>query len=210
MRINSAAVARHLGSLLWTAGLLMVAHMLVLAVIHNAPVVMPDGKPFGYRVRCDLMVAGLLAYKAPCPLLINCVRDCRRTRRPRQPGGGDYPVELQPLINDLNTLMEHRERVVKRALANRRRSFAHGLKTPLPYWRRKRNAPKQREQVELGAADHAADRTDAPPSEYHLAHARAAASGATPWRSLFGAGFRRGIVPLRCCGCTPIAVSKLC
>src|SRR6185503_10893994 len=30
---------------------------------------------------------------------------------------GTYPTEVQPLVNDLNALLEHRERIVQRALA---------------------------------------------------------------------------------------------
>jgi signal transduction histidine kinase len=43
---------------------------------------------------------------------------------------GTYPTEVQPLVNDLNSLLEHRERIVRRALA-KAGDLAHGLKTPL-------------------------------------------------------------------------------
>src|ERR1035438_665574 len=43
---------------------------------------------------------------------------------------GAYPIEVQPLVNDLNSLLEHRERTVRRALA-KAGDLAHGLKTPL-------------------------------------------------------------------------------
>ena len=37
---------------------------------------------------------------------------------------------MQPFVNDLNSLLEHRERIVRRALA-KAGDLAHGLKTPL-------------------------------------------------------------------------------
>ncbi len=90
--------------------------------------------------------------------------------------GGAFPDEVQPLVDDLNTLLDHRAETVRRALS-RAGDLAHGLKTPLAVIAR---------EAERGAAD--------PPRpdvlrqqvdrmrrqiDYHLAHARAAASGAT-------------------------------
>ena len=43
---------------------------------------------------------------------------------------------MQPLVNDLNLLLEQREKAVQRALA-KADDLAHGLKTPLSSWRRK-------------------------------------------------------------------------
>jgi signal transduction histidine kinase len=43
---------------------------------------------------------------------------------------GTYPNEVQPLVNDLNSLLEHREHIVRRAMA-KAGDLAHGLKTPL-------------------------------------------------------------------------------
>ena len=46
----------------------------------------------------------------------------------RLEGGG--LAELEPLVNDMNALLDHRERAVRRALATAG-DLAHGLKTPL-------------------------------------------------------------------------------
>jgi signal transduction histidine kinase len=90
---------------------------------------------------------------------------------------GDYPSEVQPLVDDLNALIAEREARVARALA-RAGDLAHGLKTPL--------AVLAREVDRLAAGG--ADAEDAAASalaevarmrrqiDYHLAHARAAAS----------------------------------
>jgi len=44
--------------------------------------------------------------------------------------GGSYPAEVQPLVDELNALLEDRERRVARAAA-KAGDLAHGLKTPL-------------------------------------------------------------------------------
>jgi len=43
---------------------------------------------------------------------------------------GEYPIEVEPLVDDLNTLLEEREHRVSRAVA-KAGDLAHGLKTPL-------------------------------------------------------------------------------
>jgi signal transduction histidine kinase len=77
------------------------------------------------------IVGGLfLVRKALAPFLslragLSSVRDGRS-----QKIEGDYPTEVQPLVNDLNALLEDRERAVTRALTTAG-DLAHGLKTPL-------------------------------------------------------------------------------
>jgi len=56
---------------------------------------------------------------------LNAVREGRAQRLE-----GDYPIEVTPLVDDLNALLEERERRVSRAVA-RAGDLAHGLKTPL-------------------------------------------------------------------------------
>src|SRR6185503_17265375 len=53
------------------------------------------------------------------------VRDGRSARL-----DGEYPVEVTPLVDDLNMLLEDRERRVARAVA-KAGDLAHGLKTPI-------------------------------------------------------------------------------
>jgi signal transduction histidine kinase len=43
---------------------------------------------------------------------------------------GRYPAEVQPLVDDLNALLDQREQAVRKALA-KAGDLAHGLKTPL-------------------------------------------------------------------------------
>ncbi len=71
---------------------------------------------------------------------LSSVRDGRGTRIE-----GGYPAEVQPLVDDLNALLEDRERALARALATAG-DLAHGLKTPL--------AVLAQEAEQAGAAGH--------------------------------------------------------
>src|SRR5258707_6149450 len=77
------------------------------------------------------VVGGLfLVRRAVAPLWslrasLSAVREGRSQRI-----AGDHPSEVQPLVNELNGLLEDRERAVARALATAG-GLAHGLKTPL-------------------------------------------------------------------------------
>ena len=92
---------------------------------------------------------------------------------------GRYPTEVQPLVNDLNALLEHRERVVARALA-KAGDLAHGLKTPLAVLAQEGERALATGHSELAATIGQQVERMRRQIEYHLAHARAAASGATP------------------------------
>jgi signal transduction histidine kinase len=89
---------------------------------------------------------------------------------------GSYPAEVQPLVNDLNALLEHREQAVGRAQA-KAGDLAHGLKTPLAILSQEAERARAAGQPELAITiaqqvEHMQRQVD-----YHLAHARAAASG---------------------------------
>ena len=91
---------------------------------------------------------------------------------------GSYPTEVQPLVDDLNALLEHREQRVRDALA-KAGDLAHGLKTPLAVLAHEAERAEAAGHRELAATltqqiDRMRKHVD-----YHLAHARAAASGAT-------------------------------
>jgi signal transduction histidine kinase len=92
---------------------------------------------------------------------------------------GRYPAEVQPLVNDLNQLLDHRERIVRRAQATAG-DLAHGLKTPLAVLAQEAERAKAAGQPELAATISYQVERMRKEVDYHLAHARAAASGATP------------------------------
>jgi signal transduction histidine kinase len=78
---------------------------------------------------------------------------------------GDYPSEVQPLVDDLNALLDDREQAVARALTTAG-DLAHGLKTPLAVLA----------QAELAAPLHHQVERMQRQIDYHLARARATAT----------------------------------
>jgi signal transduction histidine kinase len=90
-----------------------------------------------------------------------------------------YPSEIQPLVDDLNALLAHREQMVRRALA-KAGDLAHGLKTPLAVLAHEAERAACDGQAEVAAAIDSQVERMRRQVEYHLVHARAAASGATP------------------------------
>jgi signal transduction histidine kinase len=91
---------------------------------------------------------------------------------------GTYPSEVQPLIDELNALLEDREKAVKRAQATAG-DLAHGLKTPLALLAQVADRAGAEGKPEL--AESIAQQVDRMSRQinYHLARARAAASGAS-------------------------------
>jgi len=91
---------------------------------------------------------------------------------------GEYPSEVVPLINDLNGLLADREERVARALT-KAGDLAHGLKTPLAILNQHAENARAGGQAELAAAiTQQVDRMRRQ-VDYHLAQARASASGGT-------------------------------
>lgn len=92
---------------------------------------------------------------------------------------GDYPSETQPLVSDLNALLDAHEASVARAQA-KAGDLAHGLKTPLAVLAQEAERARAAGQSEI--ADAIADEVGRMRKQidYHLAHARAAASSAAP------------------------------
>lgn len=167
-----------LASLLWTAGLLMLMHMLSLMFVHAIPALRGFHSLAAVAVALALMAAGLLAASR---ILMQFRRLRERLIAVRlgqdQRMQGSYPAEVQPLIDDLNALLENRERAVKRAFATAG-DLAHGLKTPLALLSQEADRAAASGSPEL--ADSIAHQVDRMSRQinYHLARARAAASGA--------------------------------
>jgi signal transduction histidine kinase len=168
------------GSLFVAAGLVPVGHLLSIVVFDRNPLALRISHGTILGIALVFIVAGIAQVRrglSPFELLrarLAAVRDGRRRQIE-----GSYPTEVQPLVNDLNALLDHREQVVRRALG-KAGDLAHGLKTPL--------AVLSQEAERAAAAGHhdvaavigqqvARMRRQV---DYHLAHARAAASGATP------------------------------
>jgi signal transduction histidine kinase len=174
------------GAILWTIGLFALAGVLLTQVMYlhpNSPVVV-------HRV---FLHVGPISVFALLLLLVGLIQVSRgvspiaqlRHRVSAIRGGdtkrvdGKFPSEVQPLVDDLNTMLEARDRVVERAQA-KAGDLAHGLKTPLAVLLKEADAAERAGHVDVAAAiRQQVDRMQRQ-MDYHLAHARAAASGVAP------------------------------
>ena len=176
------------GALLWTIGLVIMASALLIVVIEFHPraglhLRVHDffQRPLVLMLGVLCMVAGFLQVRrgvSPINNLRSRLAGLHEGRNRRV--GGRYPSEVQPLVNDLNTLLENREEAVRRAIA-KAGDLAHGLKTPLAVLTHEAERARAAGQPELAAAvQQQVDRMKRQ-VDYHLAQARAAAAaGASP------------------------------
>lgn len=173
-----------LGAVLWTGGLFAVTGIVTTWLMFrypDSPRILHSLFVHGAgasAVALACMVAGLWQVKrglAPFERLrshLASLKDGRTTRV-----DGSYPAEVQPLVDDLNALLDQRARAVARAQA-KAGDLAHGLKTPLAIMMQE--ADRLRSSGRRDDGDTIAQQADRMRRQidYHLAHARAAASGA--------------------------------
>ena len=170
------------GACLWTLGLLA-AWAVLLTLNHRAfmSVAVVHAYPHSLGlVAIACMVVGFALVRAG----LKPLNEIRRRLADVQSGRakqvlGRYPAEVQPLVRDLNGLLAHQEQAVSRAVA-KAGDLAHGLKTPLAVLSQEADRAAAHGQAELAAAIGEQVERMRRQIEYHLAHARAAASGATP------------------------------
>jgi signal transduction histidine kinase len=175
-----------LGAALWTFGLFMATGILVnVVMVHHPntprlfhglfahPVASPGAAIVSMLWGLWQVRKGLSPLKHLRDRLLN-VREGRDRRVE-----GRYPAEVQPLVNDLNALLDHRERAVSRAVAQAG-DLAHGLKTPLAVLSHEAERAAAAGQHEIAATITQQVERMRRQVDYHLAHARAAASGAAP------------------------------
>jgi signal transduction histidine kinase len=173
-------------SVLWTVGLILIVSMVFSLAMEHVPRARLVANVHGF-LQAYIVVAGATL------CLIGAVVQGRRTlasidnlrtrlvslragRERRM--DGVYPSEVQPLVDDLNVLLDHRERAIQRAIA-KAGDLAHGLKTPLAILSQESALARTTGQTEIAdAIDRQVERMGRQ-IEYHLAQARAAASGAT-------------------------------
>ena len=174
------------GAALWTVGLcigtmlvataMMIQYRQVAVVLHGTA----DAHSFlGLGLVVAFLFAGFLQMRKG----LSSFRDLRG-RLARVHAGqearveGRYASEVQPLVDDLNSLLEHRDQVVRRALA-KAGDLAHGLKTPLAVLTHEADRVRAAGQSELADALLVQVQGMQRQIDYHLAQARAAASGAS-------------------------------
>ena len=176
-----------LGAVLWTVGLLIITGALLITAMElhsRVPIarVVHDlfRQPVVVLLALLSMVVGLLQVRrgvSPIDNLRGRLAGLHEGRDRRIEGA--YPTEIQPLVNDLNTLLDVRERAVQRAIA-KAGDLAHGLKTPLAILAQEAEGARAAGQTDVAAVvTQQVDRMRRQ-VDYHLAHARAAASGAAP------------------------------
>jgi signal transduction histidine kinase len=186
MRVRSLRGRVLLSSVLWTIGLVFLVGMVFSHVFDRHPRLRLMAELHGF-LQAPLVIAtatlclvgALLHARRSLSSVdhlharLNSVRAGRARRM-----DGEYPSEVQPLVDDLNALLDHREQAIRRALA-KAGDLAHGLKTPLAVLSQEAARARAAGQTEI------ADSVDQQIArmqrnvDYHLAHARAAASGAT-------------------------------
>jgi len=186
VRLRSLRGRLLVSSLLWTVGLLFVSAMpftLLMEQQSRLYVAMHVHRfmqnPVVIVTAVFCMIAGLVVARGGLASVDNLrtrLNGLRAGRERRMDGA--YPSEVQPLVDDLNALLDHRDQAITRAIA-KSGDLAHGLKTPLAILAQEAERARGAGQHEIAAAiDQQVDRMRRQ-VDYHLAHARAAASGAT-------------------------------
>lgn len=174
------------GAALWTAGLFTLAGLILthLMLLH------PQAPGFFHRVFANLLpvsvvtvvflIAGFVQVRRGLSSFealrerLHGVREGRDSRLE-----GEYPAEIQPLVSDLNSLLNDREARVKRALT-KAGDLAHGLKTPLAVLNQEAERAKAAGHNDVATViTRQVDRMRRQ-VDYHLAQARASASGGNP------------------------------
>ncbi|HEY0781974.1 MAG TPA: HAMP domain-containing sensor histidine kinase [Thermoanaerobaculia bacterium] len=181
MRSRSLHARLVWGAVIWSAGILVAAFAVGLTamflhprwalLIHNS---------FLIVVGVVLVTAGVSVIRrslSPLRLLrerLAAVRDGRTARLE-----GDYPSEVEPLVDDLNLLLAEREASVARAVA-KAGDLAHGLKTPLAVLAQEIERAEVAGQPDLAVSIRRQVERMRRQIDSHLAQARVAASGQAP------------------------------
>ncbi|HJQ36838.1 MAG TPA: sensor histidine kinase [Thermoanaerobaculia bacterium] len=164
-----------LAALLWTTGLLFFAHLTFYLLARHYPVVLRLRFHSFIVFAIVCMIAGFVFLRRGLSRFA-ALRDALAAVRQgfTKRIEGDYPSEVEPLVTELNDLLDHRDEAVRRA-QTKAADLAHGLKTPL--------AVIAHECDRLGEEPAAAIRQQLDRMQrqidFHLAHARAAGSAAT-------------------------------
>jgi signal transduction histidine kinase len=175
------------GSVLWTIGLVIVASAALIFVIEShhgersVAFVVHDvfRRPLVILIAVFAMVAGFLQVRRGVSPINNLRARLAALHQGRDRRiDGTYPTEVQPLVNDLNVLLDQRERAVRRAIA-KAGDLAHGLKTPLAILAHEADRARAAGHLEVATAVAQQVERMRRQVDYHLAHARAAAAGAT-------------------------------
>jgi signal transduction histidine kinase len=166
------------GTIVWVVGVLVTAFIVGFVFLHLHPgSALLIHNSFLIVIGVVLVTAGVSVIRrglSPFATLRDQLQDVRAGRISRL--DGEYPTEVEPLVNELNMLLEDRERRVARAVA-KAGDLAHGLKTPLAILTQEIDRATAAGQAALAATlreqvDRMRRQIDS-----HLAQARATAGG---------------------------------
>ncbi|MEP7012522.1 MAG: sensor histidine kinase [Acidobacteriota bacterium] len=180
------------GAILWMTAVFVTVTALLLKLSRNHPELGLNGATYhvvlGIFVLAFVLGGMFLVRRAVAPLgnlraSLSSVREGRSQRIE-----GDHPTEVQPLVNDLNALLEDRERAIARALTTAG-DLAHGLKTPLAVLALEAEQARAAGHPELATTLGQLVERMQRQIDYTLARARATAS------SRAAPGFRCAVLP---------------
>jgi len=157
----------------------MALHIFSMVAIHHFPRFRSDRLGLPVSIAIAIMLFGVV-------VLWFSLKPFRRLRdmlarvRDGKDGqlAGSYPAEVQPLIDDLNSLLLQREAAVQRAIATAG-DLAHGLKTPLALLRQESERAEAAGNLDIAESIAQQVERMTRQIDYHLARARAAASGSS-------------------------------
>ena len=180
MKLRSLRARVVLAAILWTIGIALVVNHVSIILIHGRS--LPMGVIHWGLI--GLMAVGVLGLAltqvesglGPLRRLRARLAEVRSGRTARVEG--EYPTEVQPLVTDLNGLLDDREQRVTRALA-KAGDLAHGLKTPLAVLAQEAERAEVEGHPALAATLRDQVERMRRQIEHHLAHARAASARAT-------------------------------
>ena len=179
---SSLAFRLVVASLAWTLGLLYIAHLVSVFLLFGAPDAVLS---FGHRLLPTTVLAiGIMVLGAL--IVRHSLRDFTGLRQRlidvqdgrQRAVTGAYVREVQPVVDALNGLLDHQDRRVRDAIA-KAGDLAHGLKTPLAVLTHEAERASADGHEELATTLRQQIDRMRRYIDYHLAHARAAASGAT-------------------------------
>jgi signal transduction histidine kinase len=169
------------GALLWSLGLFVAASFLLTrAMLLHQGVLRPVHRtfehPFAAGIALACMVAGFIQVRRGLAGVqqIRAHLSLLHSGRQRRLEGA-YPSEVQPLVDDLNALLGERDEAVRRAVA-KAGDLAHALKTPLAVIGSEADRIAAAGHDDLAGAMREQVQRMRRQLDYHLAHARAAAS----------------------------------
>ena len=167
------------GAFVWMTAVFVTVTALLLKLTRNHPELGIHGATYHVVMgvfAVAFVVGGMfLVRRAVAPLwrLRASLASVREGRSQRIEG--EHPTEVQPLVNELNGLLEDRERAVARALATAG-DLAHGLKTPLAVLAQEAEQADAEGHHDLAATLRRLVERMQRQVDYHLARARATAS----------------------------------